>query len=155
MSMETEYARIEHEIHVEASPEIVFEVISSAEHLAEWWPDEVEVETAVGAEGHIVFTRPAPAEPNVQPITIVELEPPHRFSFRWAYDEEGSHDNAMLVVFELEPAGNGTRVRMTETGFREQGWEAAELERNYLDHVEGWNYFIPRLATYASGLVTW
>jgi uncharacterized protein YndB with AHSA1/START domain len=153
--METEYAIIEHVIHVDASPEIVFEVISSAEHLTQWWPDEAELETAVGATGHIVFNNAAPAEPTVVPITIVELDPPRRFSFTWAYDERGSHDNAMLVVFELEPAGDGTKVRMTETGFREQGWEAAVLESTYLDHVSGWNYFIPRLAAYASGLVTW
>ena len=154
--METEFASIEHEIHVDASPEIVFEVISSAEHLAEWWPDEAQIETAVGATGHIVFNR-AGAQPNVVPLTIVELEPPRRFSFRWDYgdNERPTNDNSMLVVFELEPSGVGTRVRMTETGFREQGWEAAVLERNYLDHVEGWNYFIPRLGAYATGLVTW
>ena len=38
--MTMEYGSIELEIHVEASPEVVFEVISSPEHLQEWWPDE-------------------------------------------------------------------------------------------------------------------
>jgi hypothetical protein len=28
------------------------------------------------------------------------------------------------------------------------------LEANYLDHVQGWDYFVPRLAAYASGLVS-
>jgi hypothetical protein len=35
---------------------------------------------------------------------------------------------------------------MTETGFREQGREAAVLEEHYRDHVRGWDVFLPRLA---------
>ena len=58
----------------------------------------------------------------------------------------------MLVTFELLSSGDGTLLRMTETGFREMGWEAAVLEEQYNDHVSGWDYFIPRLATYAASL---
>ena len=32
---------------------------------------------------------------------------------------------------------------MTETGFREKGWEVAVLEAQYNDHVSGWDYFSP------------
>ena len=39
-----EYGSIEREIHVEASPDIVFEVVSSPVHLQEWWPDEVTLD---------------------------------------------------------------------------------------------------------------
>jgi hypothetical protein len=42
---------------------------------------------------------------------------------------------------------------MTETGFREMGWEAAVLEEAYADHVQGWDHFIPRLRQYADSLV--
>ena len=38
---------------------------------------------------------------------------------------------------------------MTETGFREKGWEVAVLEQQYREHGEGWDYFLPRLASYA------
>jgi hypothetical protein len=38
---------------------------------------------------------------------------------------------------------------MTETGFREMGWEAAVLEQQYREHVSGWDFFLPRLAPYA------
>src|SRR4051794_20306605 len=33
-----EFGTIEREIYVEASPEIVFEVVSSPDHLKAWWP---------------------------------------------------------------------------------------------------------------------
>ena len=39
---------------------------------------------------------------------------------------------------------------MTETGFREMGWEVAVLEAEYQDHGHGWNHFLPRLVAYAA-----
>ena len=32
-----EFGSIEREVRIEASPEIVFDVISSAEHIRDWW----------------------------------------------------------------------------------------------------------------------
>jgi hypothetical protein len=39
---------------------------------------------------------------------------------------------------------------MTETGFREMGWEVAVLEEQYREHVDGWNHFLSRLVDYAA-----
>ncbi|MCU1420766.1 MAG: activator of Hsp90 ATPase 1 family protein [Microbacteriaceae bacterium] len=149
-----EYGTIEREIHVDASPEIVFEVVSRPEHLKEWWPDEADIEPEVGASGHIVFHNTDRAD-TVEPITVVEVTPPTRFAFRWVYTDGDvvGPGTSLLVTFDLEPSGEGTRVRMTETGFRERGWEAAVLEAQYNDHVTGWDYFVPRLGAYVSRLV--
>jgi hypothetical protein len=54
--------------------------------------------------------------------------------------------NSLLVTFELTPAGEGTTVRFSETGYRERGWEAAVLEATYNDHRQGWEFYLPRLA---------
>ena len=43
-----EFGSIEREIHIDASPEVVFEVISQPEHVREWWPDEATFEAAPG-----------------------------------------------------------------------------------------------------------
>jgi uncharacterized protein YndB with AHSA1/START domain len=151
-----EYASIEREIHVDASPEVVFEVVSSPEHLKQWWPDEAEIEPTAGATGRIVFRRAAPEEALVVPIMVVDAQPPRRFSFRWVYEAGAlpGPSNSLLVTFDLEPSGEGTRVRMTETGFRERGWEAAVLEQAYQEHSEGWDYFVPRLGVYVARLVS-
>jgi len=151
-----EFGTIEREIFVEAAPAIVFEVVSSPDHLKEWWPDEAEVEAVAGATGRVVFHRQPPEQSMAVPLTVVEALPPRLFSFRWGHDEgeEPSPDNSLLVTFELEPAGEGTRVRMTESGFRERGWEVAVLEEIYLDHSEGWDYFVPRLGEYVARLVS-
>ena len=151
-----EYGTIEREIHVDASPEVVFRVVSSPEHLKEWWPDEAAYEPAAGAEGHIAFQHGSPGDATVVPITVVTVEPPSRFSFRWVYESGDlpGTDNSLLVTFVLEPAGEGTRVRMIETGFRERGWEGAVLEAAYQEHSQGWDFFIPRLGEYVTRLVS-
>ena len=50
-----EFGTIEREIYVEASPEVVFEVVSSPDHLQQWWPDEAHYEPVPGSTGEIVF----------------------------------------------------------------------------------------------------
>ncbi|WP_049572546.1 SRPBCC domain-containing protein [Nonomuraea sp. SBT364] len=141
-----EYGSIEREIHVDASPEVVFEVVSSPEHISGWWSDDASVEATPGAAGELVWGDRA----QVVPITVVDAEPPRLFSFRWC--ESGS--TSLLVTFELTPSGTGTRIRLTETGFREMGWEAAKLEEEYRDHASGWDTFVPRLGDYLARLVS-
>lgn len=151
-----EYASIEREIHIDASPEVVFEVITQPEHLREWWPDEADIEPVPGAVGELVWRGDDRAEPMVVPMTVIEADPPRLFTFRWTHpaDEAAAVGNSLLVTFELVPSGAGTRLRMTETGFREMGWEIAVLEATYQDHVEGWSHFIPRLGEYIVRLVS-
>jgi uncharacterized protein YndB with AHSA1/START domain len=150
-----EYGSIEREIHVEAAPEVVYEVISKPEHLREWWPDEAELDPVPGAAGVIWFGDRASPEAKVVPLTVVEADPPRRFSFRWVQDqgEAAMPRTSLLVTFELSPSGAGTLLHFTEVGFREKGWEAALLEQMYREHTAGWDHFLPRLVTYAAGLV--
>jgi uncharacterized protein YndB with AHSA1/START domain len=151
-----EYASIEREIHVDATPEVVYAVISEPEHLREWWPDDAELEPVPGATGVIWFGDRTSADAKVVPLTVVDADPPRRFSFRWVHDEGdvATSANSLLVTFELVPSGDGTLLRFTETGFREKGWEAAVLEQAYNEHTAGWDHFLPRLVTYLARLVS-
>ena len=66
--------------------------------------------------------------------------------------EGANAGNSMLVTFELTPTGPGRMVRMTETGFRERGWDAAVIDEQYRAHTFGWDFYLPRLATYVGSL---
>ena len=149
-----ELGSIEREVHIEASPEVVFEVVSSAEHVREWWPDDARYEARAGSTGEIVFGDRA-AGGTVVALSVIEVDPPRTFSFRWTQPrgEDAVEGNSLLVTFELVPSGDGTLLRMTETGFREMGWEAAELEQQYADHVAGWGHFLPRIAPYVASVL--
>jgi uncharacterized protein YndB with AHSA1/START domain len=146
-----EYGSIEREIWIDAGPEVVFDVVSSPEHVSQWWPDEAHYDAVPGSPGQIVFTNHS-GERFPVGFQVADAQPHRLFSFRWAHPEgeEPMRDNSFLVTFQLEPARGGTLLRMTETGFRERGWEAAVLEKEYQEHCEGWDYHLARLAPYVA-----
>jgi uncharacterized protein YndB with AHSA1/START domain len=149
-----EHGSIEREVQIDASPATVFEVISSPEHLQEWWPDEAHFEPTPGATGELVFGDRASGTAHVPQITVVEVVPSSRFSFRWIHSkgEVAREGNSLFVTFDLTPNDGGTLLRMSESGFREMGWEVAVLEEQYDDHTRGWDRFIPRLVRYATSV---
>jgi uncharacterized protein YndB with AHSA1/START domain len=146
-----EYGSIERELQIDASPEVVFAVLSSPEHIRDWWNADSDFEPVAGASSRLTWTDQDTGRTDSVPFTVVEADPPRRFAFRWVYDgESAGPGNSLLVTFDLEPSGSGTTVRFSETGFRERGWEAAVLEAQYNDHRQGWDFYLPRLVETAS-----
>jgi uncharacterized protein YndB with AHSA1/START domain len=150
-----EHGSIERHLHINATPDIVYEVISSPEHLQQWFPDEAHLDPTPGAVGEFSWGDRTSPDAHIAAITVVHAQPPHRFAFRWVYPdgEPATDTNSLLVTFDLTPSGAGTAVRLTETGFREKGWEAAVLEQQYQEHCQGWDTQFPRLAQYVHRLV--
>ncbi|MBY8879643.1 SRPBCC domain-containing protein [Actinacidiphila acidipaludis] len=146
-----EFGKLEREIRIDAAPEIVFDVVSRPEHLRMWWPDEASFAPEPGAVGELAWNGHAA----VEAITVVEVDPPRKFSLRWLapQGQAPGDGNSLLVTFELEPSGDGTILRLTESGWREKGWEAAVLEETFHDHERGWDLFLPRLRSYAPSVV--
>jgi uncharacterized protein YndB with AHSA1/START domain len=143
-----EYASIERELFVQAGPEIVYEVISSPERITQWWPDEADFPPVVGESGTLTFLgHGGDGGPAHVPLTVVVADPPRTFAFRWTQDagEEAVTGNSLLVSCTL--------VKMTETGFREMGWDAAQVAAVHADHVIGWTQHFPRLGVYVEQLV--
>lgn len=151
-----EYASIERQIHIDAPPEVVFEVISRPEHIRNWWSAQSDVEPTPGATGELVWADGENPRAHVSPVTVLVAEPPRLFTFRWTHraGETAADGNSLLVTFELVPVGSGTQLRLTETGFRERGWEIAVLEQQYREHVVGWDTYVPRIGAYAEDLVS-
>lgn len=152
-----EFGSIEREIHIDAPPEVVFEVITNPEHIKDWWePGEVTLDASPHGGGELVWGDRSSGDGHVATLTVVDAVPPRLFSFRWVYPEGAIPvpGNSLLVTFEIAPSGSGSLLRLTETGFREKGWEAAVLEQQYQEHVQGWDYFVPRLARLAAQLVS-
>jgi uncharacterized protein YndB with AHSA1/START domain len=149
-----EYGSIERELHIDATPEVVFDVISSPEYIKDWWSAEADFESTAGATGALAWTDADTGQRKSTPFTVVEIDPPRTFSFRWTYDDTviAGPTNSLLVTFELVATGEGTTVRFRESGYRERGWDAALLEAYYNDHRQGWDFYLPRLAATARRL---
>jgi uncharacterized protein YndB with AHSA1/START domain len=147
-----DYESIERQLHIEASPEVVFDVISSPEHIRDWWNADTAIEPVAGSTSELTWRDEASGDTDVVPITVVDVQPPRLFAFRWTHEpgQVATPSNSLLVTFELSPSGTGTLLRLTETGFRERGWDAGAVGHAYEEHVRGWDFFLPRIAERAA-----
>ena len=146
-----EFGKLEREVLIEATPDVVFDVVSRPEHISRWWADKAELDPVAGAVGELSWD----GRDDPERIVVVEALRPTRFSFRWVADDGPAvSGNSLLVTFDIVPAGDRTILRLTESGWREKGWEVAVLEEAYRDHESGWDAFLPRLRDYAPSVAS-
>lgn len=136
---------IEREILIEASPEIVWRVITEPEHITRWFSDEAEVDARAGAHGTLTW-RPGgrggeKEHATIVPIVVVDAEPFHRFSFRWNHPQGTGPDasNSALVEFTLVEEANGTRLRVVESGIALVTHDEDSRARYFEQHEHGWS----------------
>ena len=85
---------------------------------------------------------------------VVDVEAPRRFSYRWAvlresFDSEPAEGNSTLVEFTLEAEGDGTRLRVVESGFDKLFADPAKQDERAEDNRKGWGIELGELADYA------
>ena len=87
--------------------------MTEGRELSAWFGAEVEFEARPG--GPATFRWP---DGRSREATVEETDPPRRFSFRWApFERTGGGARvvpATRVEFTLEPAGEGTLLRLSE-----------------------------------------
>jgi uncharacterized protein YndB with AHSA1/START domain len=146
--------RVEREILIEASVEVVWRAITEPEHISRWFSDDADVHARAGARGSLTWKpggrggRSATQQSDwVAPIRVVDAEPFRRFSFRWNHPEgsEPVSSNSALVEFILAEESGGTRLTVVESGIgavaRDEDGRARYLE----DHAHGWEKHLGEL----------
>jgi uncharacterized protein YndB with AHSA1/START domain len=147
---------IERQILIEASPEVVWGVITEPAQISRWLSDEAEIESRAGAEGTLTW-RPGGRGGDkeidaIVPIRVVEAEPFCRFCFRWNHPEgvEPDEGNSALVEFTLFEEADGTRLRVIESGIdavtRDEEGKASYRE----DHESGWERHLREMVDYVA-----
>jgi uncharacterized membrane protein len=97
--------RVEHSIHIDASPEIVWEVTEAIDRWPEWTPTVTSVKRvdsgplALGSVARIK----QPAQPESEWV-VIQFERGRRFA--WETRRTGLH---LIGAHEVEPQGAGTR----------------------------------------------
>ena len=135
---------VEREILIEASPEVVWGVITEPEQIVRWFSDEAEVEGRAGADGTLTWKlggRGGARESDlIVPIRVAEAEPFRRFSFRWNHPQGAGADesNSALVEFSLSEEAGGTRLRVLESGIGAVTRDEAGKARYRESHEQGW-----------------
>jgi uncharacterized protein YndB with AHSA1/START domain len=142
--------RIEREVVIAAPVERVWAAITQAEHVGSWFGDAgAEIDLRPG--GAIVIRW----KDYGTGYGIVErVEPPRVFAWRGALigHTEVRADNSTLVEFTLSPEGDGTRLRVVESGFHTLAVPADEALKQAEGNVEGWRIKMDELAAYVAGV---
>lgn len=147
---------VEREILIEASPEVVWGVITEPEQISRWFSDDAELEGGgvAGAKGALTWKpggRGAEKDSDlVVPIQVVEVEPFRRFVFRWNHPEGAQPDesNSALVEFTLTEEAGGTRLRVLESGIGAVTRGPEDEERYRESHENGWGKHFGELLEY-------
>lgn len=143
--------RIEQDVYIAAPVARVWEVMTEPRHVGMWFGVGEPAEIDLRPGGRIVFDH---GEHGKLPAVIEKVHEPDCFSFRWAADDTGGREpdagNATLVEFTLEPEGEGTRLRVVESGFSEVKADPEAIDRRYTANKGGWRRALLSLTRYAA-----
>lgn len=139
--------RIERETVVAAPAERLWEVLTRPEHIGRWF-EGMEPEVDLRPGGAMVLTS---QEFGKIHAVVDKVEPPRRFAYRWARhpDTPVTEGTATLVEFTLTPEGNGTRVRVVESGFARTDAVKVDQQRHADSNSQGWLQVLDSLRRYA------
>ena len=128
---------LEIERHFKADPERLFDAFASYEGMKAWFgPGEChvidgELEFEVGGRYRLRVQTEESGE--VEVVGVYQtVERPHRISFTWRWQGNPTFQAADSVVdITFDPQGNGTLLRLVQTGIQEDEARA--------NHGHGWN----------------
>jgi len=140
--------RIERRIDLKASPSRVWKALTDYQEFGQWFGCEFEGPFVVGKKvrGKLHHTTYEPWE-----IDVKQMEPERLFSFTWHpypvdLTVDYSKEAPTLVEFTLEPAGTGTRLTVTESGFEKI--PANRRLEAFRKNNEGWVVQLENIANY-------
>ncbi len=135
-------------------PDRVWRALTTREAIAQWlMENDFEPKTGHKFQFH---TKPGPGFSGLVDCQVLEIDPPRRLSYSW----KGSGLDT-VVTFTLEPAAEGTRLRLDHTGFRGvkgwilrrllgSGWKSNVLGRNLpavIPYVDDTGFHLPPSGT--------
>ena len=141
---------IERETTIDAPVDRVWTLITEPEHLGRWFGDAgAEIDLRPGGAMLLRWSEYGEVHARVEAV-----EPPRRFAYRWAARNAEPGDeldaaNSTRVEFTLSPQGDGTLLRVVETGFATLAIDEDARTKAHAGNVGGWQSEIGELADYA------
>jgi uncharacterized protein YndB with AHSA1/START domain len=141
--------RIERDVYIEAPVSRVWSVLTRPEHVGVWFGNGEPAEIDLRPGGRMVFDH---GDHRKLPAVVEQVREPGLFSFRWAAGDPGgrgpSAADSTLVEFTLEAEGEGTRLRVVESGFALVIAEPGVIEARFKANSAGWAQALAGLAKY-------
>jgi uncharacterized protein YndB with AHSA1/START domain len=137
--------RIERTVRLGHPPSEVWPALTTAEGLSAWFGEQATIDLRPGGAASITFASGINVEMRVE-----RVEEPSVFAYTWRLPDLPEDDpRRTFVEFTLEPAGHGTLLRVTETGFAQL---PVEIRRGtYESHNDGWSRELAELVEHLDG----
>lgn len=123
-------------IDIDASPEKVWQAVTDPAHISRWFGTTVLDGVGAGATGSMSF----PGYATI-PLRVEAIDEPNSISYRWNNDDalgtapdRLDEASSTVFTFTLEPAGDGTRLTVVESGFE----NTSQPTVNLAEHAKGW-----------------
>lgn len=130
---------IEKVITIAARPETVFRLLTDPNEYVRWKGKLAQLEPRAGGTFHVDFMN----DKDVVDGRFIEVIPSRRVVFTWGWkDNPVVPPGSSTVEIDLEPEGQGTRLRLVHRGLPDEAIPT---------HTEGWDFFLPRLVSVAEG----
>jgi uncharacterized protein YndB with AHSA1/START domain len=144
--------RIEKEIELKAPVQRVWRALTDYREFGEWFRVKFEGPFIAGKVSRGQITHPGYEHLKME-VTVQKIEPEKYFSYTWhpyAIDPkiDYSNETPTLVEFRLEKSGDGTLLKVTESGF-----DKIPLERRqeaFRMNNGGWAQQLRNIETYVA-----
>lgn len=137
--------RIERTVTLARPPREVWPALTTAEGLSAWFGQRATIDLRPGGAASMTFAGGLTVEMRVE-----RVEEPSVFAYTWRLPDLPADDpRRTYVEFTLQPAGNGTLLRVTETGFAQL--PVGTRRATYDSHSEGWARELAELAKHLDG----
>lgn len=144
---------IETETRIAAPIDTVWQAIGDHRRFGQWFKVALDQPFEAGkpSTGHMTN----PGYTHVRwTAEVVAVEPPHRLAFRWhpyaiEQGRDYSNEPMTLVDIMLEPDGDGTMVRVVESGF--DALPASRRDEAFRMNASGWEAQMKNVRAYVEG----
>jgi uncharacterized protein YndB with AHSA1/START domain len=137
--------RIERTVTLTRGPREVWQALTTAEGLSAWFGQRASIDLRPGGTATMTFAGGVTVD-----MRIERVEEPTVFAYTWRLPDLPEDDpRRTYVEFTLEPAGDGTRLRVVETGFAQLPLDTRR--ETYDSHSEGWTRELAELVEHLDG----
>jgi uncharacterized protein YndB with AHSA1/START domain len=126
-----------HLLTIKASPERVYQALTTAEGIRNWWTREAELEPRIGGKGEFRFYEGK----GVTKVRVDMLEPPVRVGWTVTAANAPGGWEGTTITFDLGAKGSDTVLSFAQRGFK-------QADEGYALVTTGWAYYLVSLQQY-------
>jgi uncharacterized protein YndB with AHSA1/START domain len=137
--------RIERTVHLGRTPAQVWQALTTAEGLSAWFGERASIDLRPGGAATLTFAGGLTVD-----MRIERVEEPAVFAYTWRLPDLPEDDpRRTYVEFTLDPDGDGTVLRVVETGFAQLPPDTQRA--TYDSHGDGWTRELAELVEHLDG----